>query len=178
MAGGVETVARLVHDEVRALDPQLPILASQGLEERVEASTAEATFYLTLMTLFAAVSLTLATVGLYGVVSFLVTQKRREIGIRLALGAEDAHVLAVVMREGLAPALVGIVLGLGASLAGGRYLESLLYGVSPTDPLLVASVVGFLIAVVTVACLIPGRRATRLNPAVVLRADAVAVGRR
>jgi putative ABC transport system permease protein len=115
--------------------------------------------------------LLLASVGLYGVLAFSVAQRTREIGIRMALGAQAGDVLRLVLRQGLGLSLVGVAVGIAASLAGTRVLRGLLYGVAPTDPATFAAVALLLVTVALVACLIPARRALRVDPVVALRHD-------
>ena len=113
---------------------------------------------------FAAVALTLAAVGVYGVVAYSVTQRTHEIGVRLALGARPAQVRLLVLASGLAPAAIGLVAGLGGALALGGVLNAVTFGVSPRDPGVLAGVAGVLAAVILVAGWIPSRKATRVDP--------------
>jgi ABC-type antimicrobial peptide transport system permease subunit len=126
-------------------------------------------FSMTLLGVFAGVALLLASVGIYGVLSYIVGQKTREIGIRIALGARPSHVLGWVMGEGARMTLVGVGLGLAAALGLTRLMTGLLYGVSAVDPLTFAVVAGVLIVVAMAACYIPAWRAMRVDPIVVLR---------
>jgi ABC-type antimicrobial peptide transport system permease subunit len=118
---------------------------------------------------FALLALTLAAVGVYGVISYTVAQRTREIGIRMALGAERGAVAALVVRHGLGLAALGAAVGLGGALALTRLMESLLFGVGTADPLTFAAAPLVLIAVAAVACLVPARRASRVDPTVTLR---------
>jgi predicted permease len=171
MVGGTDALVPLVRGQVRALDADLPLIDLETLEQRVEAATARSRFFLVLLALFATVAVSMAAVGLYGVVGYLVSRRTREIGIRMAMGAEEGHVVAMVMRQGGIPALAGIVLGIGGSLAVARILESLLYRVAPNDPVTFTTVTTLLVTVVIAATLVPARRAAGITPANALRAE-------
>lgn len=122
-----------------------------------------------LLGLFASLALILASVGIYGVISFAVSQRTREIGVRMALGAHPRDVLRLILGEGLKLVLAGVVLGIIAALALTRLLSTLVYGVSATDPFIFLSVVTLLVAVALAACFVPARRAMRVDPIVALR---------
>jgi putative ABC transport system permease protein len=132
-------------------------------------STAQRRFNTILMTTFAAVALLMATIGLYGVISYSVAQRTQEIGIRMALGAQAGNVLRMVLWSGFKLALAGVVFGLLASFVITRVLVSLLYGVSATDPLILLGGSVFLAVIALLACYIPARRATRIDPMIALR---------
>jgi ABC-type antimicrobial peptide transport system permease subunit len=125
----------------------------------------------TLVLAFAILSLLLASVGLYGVLSYLTAQRTTELGIRMALGAQRDQLLRLVLIDGLGPALFGLVVGLVASLAATRIMQSMLFGTKPLDPVVLSSVVATLLAVAILACLVPAWRASRLNPAWALRSE-------
>jgi len=156
-------------DLVRSLDPELPMGDVRPLAAYVGDATAPLRFATLLIALFALVALVLAAVGVYGVVSSLVRQRTREIGLRLALGAPHPHIMRSVVGRGLRLGVVGIVVGLVASLALARLTASLVTGVSPTDPLTYAAVAALLLAVTGVASVVPARRAVHVNPTNALR---------
>lgn len=153
------------------MDALLPMRGAGTMQDLLDVHTATVRFYVALLGLFAVLAIVLAAVGLYGVVSFLVAQRRREIGVRMALGAGRSRVVRLVVRQGLVPAAVGTLAGLLVALAGGRVIASLLFGVQPTDPLTLAGTTTLLLAVVLAACLIPAARAVRIPPASALRAE-------
>ena len=139
------------------------------MEQVLSGSLALRTFMMSLLGLFAVLALVLASVGIYGVISFAVSQRTREIGIRMALGGHPRDVLRLILGEGLKLVLAGVVLGLLAALAMTRLLSTLIYGVSATDPFIFLSVVALLVAVALAACFVPARRAMRVDPIVALR---------
>jgi predicted permease len=164
-------LAPAVRAEIRALDPDLPLYHVRPMTEWVDQSLARNRFAMQLLSLFAGLALALATVGVYGVISYLVTQSRREIGIRMALGASEGAVLGLVLRQGLAVALYGGTIGLVAAFALTRFMESLLFGVKGTDALTFATVALGLIAIALIASYVPARRAARIDPMMSLRAE-------
>ncbi|HEY1403267.1 MAG TPA: ABC transporter permease, partial [Pyrinomonadaceae bacterium] len=147
----------MLHAQIRALDRQQPLYNARTAEQVLDQSIARPRFNMLLITILAAVAMILATVGIYGVISYMVTQRTHEIGIRMALGARPLDVLRMVLRQGLLIALLGVGSGLVAALALTRLLSSLLYDVRPTDVLTFASVSGLLTLVVLLACYIPAR---------------------
>jgi ABC-type antimicrobial peptide transport system permease subunit len=124
-----------------------------------------------LLTLFSALALLLAAIGTYGVLAFMVTERRREISIRLALGAERGRLLRQVMTQGFSPAATGIAVGLVGALGVSRFLRSLLFGVEPVDPLTLAIAIAVVVGMAALACWLPAWRASRLDPNVVLRVE-------
>src|SRR5688500_5843617 len=156
---------------VRELDPNQPIYAIQTLEEATRASVFEQRLTLILLQIFAAIALSLACVGVYGMVSYAVSSRSKEIGIRMALGADRAGVIRLVLKQSLFLVAIGTAIGLAGSLALGRFVESLLFGTTPTDPLALLSVVMLLGLVALIAGYLPARRAGRLDPARALRMD-------
>jgi putative ABC transport system permease protein len=155
--------------EVKAFDPDQIIWRTQTLEQLLGTSVAPRRFNMMLLGIFAGVALVLAAVGLYGVMSYSVTWRTHEIGIRMALGAKRADVLRLVVRQGMILALIGLGIGLIGALSLSRVMRSMLHGVSPTDPLTFTGVSIVLLGVALLACLIPARRATRVDPIVALR---------
>lgn len=154
---------------ILAVDKQQPVSNVRSMEEVISDANFGRRTTSALLVIFAALALVLAAVGIYGVLSYTVAQRRKEIGIRMALGAQAGDVLKMFLREGLVVVSIGIIIGLALSLVAGRLLSSMLYGVSATDPLTLAGVSVFLLLVAMVACIIPARRATRLDPADILR---------
>jgi putative ABC transport system permease protein len=155
--------------EVKAFDPAQIIWRVQTLEQLLGTSVAPRKFNMMLLAIFASVALILAAIGLYGVMSYSVSWQTHEIGIRMALGAGRADVLRLVVRQGMKMALIGLALGLVGAFFVSRVLIGMLYGISPTDPLTFTGVSIVLLVVALLACLLPARRATRVDPIVALR---------
>jgi putative ABC transport system permease protein len=158
-----------IQGEVAKADPELPAFDVHTMEERLAASVGFERLTVVLVGGFAVLALVLASVGIYGVISYSVTQRTREIGVRMALGAAPREILGMVLRSGLLLTLVGIALGLAAGLGLTRLIQSLLFGVSATDPATFVVVPLLLTAVAALACLIPARRAARVDPMIALR---------
>lgn len=158
-----------VRKELAAIDPAQPVYAIEPLENLLHASVAQRRFIMMLLGSLSAIALTLAMVGVYGVISFSVSERTQEIGIRMALGARAADVLRMVLGQGIRITLVGILIGVAAAFALTRLLSSLLFAVSATDLRTFSIVAGLLGAVALVACYIPARRATKVDPLVALR---------
>lgn len=165
----VTTLALPIQRVVQDLDPELAISDILTMDQVIGKSTLEHRFEVTLLVAFAALSLALAAVGLFGVLSYIVAQRTQEIGIRVALGAQKGDVLRLVVGQGMMPASVGMGMGIVAALGVTRLLSSLLYGVKPTDPLTFASVLLILAAVAALATYLPARRAANVDPMVALR---------
>jgi ABC-type antimicrobial peptide transport system permease subunit len=162
-------LAEEVREQIQAVDPTLPVSGAQALKEIVSSSLAERRFSVQMIGLFALIALLLAGLGIYGVISYMVNERRHEIGIRLALGAQRRNILAIVFRQGLGMALAGSVIGLAGALVVTRLMAGLLYGVRPADPLIFAAVALVLMGVALFACYIPARRAIAVDPIVALR---------
>jgi putative ABC transport system permease protein len=159
-----------IRREVQTLDPAVPLYQVRTMEQVVAADTATRRFAMLLQLLFAIVALALSAVGLYGVLAFTVARRTGEIGIRMALGATRADIRRMVVGQGMGLVVIALALGMIGALATGRLLASLLFGVSPGDPLTYAVVLGVLMAVALLACWIPARRASGVDPAEALRA--------
>jgi putative ABC transport system permease protein len=170
-AGDPRALTAPITRAVHQLDPDLPVTKVQTMAEVLAVATQEQRFTMALMAGFALLALALAAVGIYGVIAYSVSQRTREIGIRLALGAEVGSVRALVLREGMVPASLGIAAGLGAALVLTRFLSSVLYGVAPVDPVVFAVIPLLLVCVAAVAVLIPAVRAGRVEPLEALRAE-------
>jgi predicted permease len=156
---------------LRDMDPALAVTDNERIEDVLAQELAATRFYLTLIGTFSVLALVLAAVGLYGVVAYSVSRRTREIGIRIALGARSSEVVAMTVRQGVGPALLGIAAGLGGALLAGRTLAGLLYGIEPNDPTTLVAVTGILLLVVLAATLVPARRASRVQPSTALRTD-------
>jgi putative ABC transport system permease protein len=157
--------------EVWKLDPDQPISRIQTMEDIVREFGAEPRFYMALLTAFAAIALTLGIVGIYGVTTYWVAQRSHEIGIRLALGARIGDVHLLVVGQGAALTVAGLVIGLAGSLATTRLLSGMIYGLTTTDSITMACTCALLGTAATAAAFIPARRAARLDPLAALRHD-------
>jgi putative ABC transport system permease protein len=164
-----EALVSAVRREVHAIDPELALSRVGTMEELMSSSTGQARYRMTLLGTFAGVALLLAAVGTYGVTAYAVSRRTREIGIRIALGAGRGDIVRLVIEQGMGPSLVGVAVGVAASLALTRFVSSLLYGVSGTDPTTFTAVVLLLTGVALAACYIPARRALKVDPLVALR---------
>jgi putative ABC transport system permease protein len=169
--GDLATLAGSVRAAVREVDPGEPVYGVMTMRQRLDQSLAPQRFNTILLGAFAAAATLLAAVGVFGVLSFQVGARRHEIGIRMALGARSGDVLRLVIWRGLRLVLAGVAIGLAAALALTRVMASLLFGVSATDPATLATISLGLIAVVLVACYLPARRATKVDPITVLRCE-------
>ncbi|HEX9003612.1 MAG TPA: FtsX-like permease family protein, partial [Blastocatellia bacterium] len=163
------SVAAAVRQAVWSVDPAQPVSNVRTMEEIMAEEVAQRRIGMTLLAAFAALALLLASLGIYGVLSYAVTQRTQEIGIRMALGANRRAVLRLVMADGLRLAGVGVAIGLGASFALTRLMSGLLFGVSASDPRTLVGVTLLLTAVALLACYIPARRAAKVDPMIALR---------
>jgi predicted permease len=166
-----ESVAEAARRAVYAIDRDLPAANVRRLDQIVAASISQPRFYMTLLSIFAGVALALAAIGIFGVLSYAVAQRTREIGIRMALGARSGAVLGLVVRHALMLAGAGVAIGIVAAYYLSRTLTSLLFAIEPGDPLTFAVVAGVLMAVALIASYVPAVRATRVDPIVALRAE-------
>ncbi|HJP93185.1 MAG TPA: ABC transporter permease [Pyrinomonadaceae bacterium] len=163
------SIVNNVRQQVQELDPDQPIAAVKPMSDWVDSSIAAPRYRTTLLGLFAVLAVVLAATGIYGVMSYSVTQRTHEIGVRMALGARHLDVLKLVVRQGMLLALVGVVLGVGGALALTRVMSSLLFGITAKDPVTFVVVAALLSAVAFIACFVPARRATKVDPLVALR---------
>ena len=166
-----ESLALPVQKVIQQMDRELALSDVLTMNQIINRSSLDASFEATLLAALAGISLLLAAVGLFGVLAYLVTQRRTEIGIRLALGAQREHVLHLMLLDGLAPAFGGATVGSLLAIAAAQLIRSGLFATKPLDPAVFAGVIGLLLGVATTACLIPAWRATRVQPATVLRSE-------
>ena len=157
-----------VHTAVWSINSQLPLASVRTMQEVYDESMARTSFTLVMLGIAGAMALALGIIGIYGVMSYTVSQRKREIGIRLALGAQSGDVLQMVLKQGTRLAMVGVVIGISAAFALTRLMANLLFGVTAHDPLTFVSVAVLLMLVVLLACYIPARRATHIDPSVAL----------
>lgn len=160
-----------VRRAVTAVDANLALVQVRTLQDILDRASAHTAFTMVLLAIAAGVALLLGVIGIYGVMSYIVSQRTSEIGLRLALGASPSVVAGAIVRQGALVAVAGIIVGVAAALAGGRLMESLLYGVSPRDPFVFAATTVLLLAIALAACWLPARRAARLSPLQALRAE-------
>jgi predicted permease len=163
--------AQAIRSVLRQLDPMLALGGVRVMSERVSEASALRRFHTVLLTVFAVVAIAIAGIGLYGLIAYTVRQRTMEIGIRLSLGASGRNILMLVLRQGLWLSGLGVVVGIGGSLAVTRLMASTLYGVAPTDPTAFGVVSVVLVSIGLLASYIPARRATRVDPIIALRAE-------
>jgi predicted permease len=169
--GEPAALARRLQELVRAIDPGQPVANIRTLRDLRGESLASPRLTTTLLGIFAVLALIITATGLAGVIAFTVSQRTREIGIRMALGAERGSVLRMILRQGLVMVGVGLAIGVGAALALSRLMDGLLYGVQPSDPLTFVIVALVLLGVAVAACTLPARRATTIDPLTALRSE-------
>jgi putative ABC transport system permease protein len=165
------TMSMPIQRQISALEPELPVYNALTMDQILGKTSASQGFAANLVLAFAALSLLLAAVGLYGVLSYLTTQRTAEIGLRIAVGAQRSQLLRLVLFEGLRPALIGLIFGVAASALATQLLRSMLYGTQPLDPAAFAGAAAMLMAVAVLACLIPAWRASRIDPIQALRTE-------
>jgi predicted permease len=166
-----ETLAPALQQVARSMDARLPVVNLRPMDDVFAESMARPRFLMTLLVAFAALALFLAAIGTYGVLSYLVSERRQEIGIRMALGAERATLLGMVMKQGLTLAVAGLLVGLAGAAAVTRLMQTLLFNVRPADPATMSAVAAVIATVALIACYVPARRATRVDPLIALRTD-------
>ncbi len=164
-------LAAAIQNEIHSVDKTLPIAKIKTMEQRLAESVAPRRFSMSLLLLFAAMGLLLSAVGIYGVISFSVTQRTHEIGVRMALGAQKSDVLKFVIGRGMLLTLTGLAIGLMGAGGLTRLMSSLLFGVSANDPMTYSAVAVVLGVVSLLACYLPARRATKVDPLVALRCE-------
>jgi predicted permease len=166
-----ETIARSAREQIRQMDPALPVYNVRTMEEVLSGSVAPTRMSMFLLAAFGALALIMAAVGVYGVLSYTVMERQREMGIRMALGAEPSGLRTLMLQHGMRQAVLGLAIGIAGAIALTRVMQTLLFGVTPTDPLTFGAVIALLTGVSGLACYVPARRATKVDPAAVLRAD-------
>jgi ABC-type antimicrobial peptide transport system permease subunit len=162
-------VAGAIREQVRQVDRDQPVASIQTMDARLAASVSQPRVQMNVFGMFAGLAMVLAAIGLYGVMAYSVSQRTREIGIRIALGARGREVLGLVLRHGVTLVTLGVAIGLAGSLLLTRVLRTLLFGVSPTDPVVFVSIIGVLSATAGLATYLPARRATKVDPLIALR---------
>jgi putative ABC transport system permease protein len=163
------TLTAAIRNEVAGIDRNQPLTSVKTMNEVIGATTAPRRFNALLLGVFAAIALVLATVGIYSVISYSITLRTQEIGIRMALGARRTAILLMVLRKGIVLTLIGAAIGLAGALALTRWMSSLLFGISASDPMTYVLVLLLALGAALLACAIPARRATRVDPLIALR---------
>jgi putative ABC transport system permease protein len=170
-AGDPMAMANALRGVVRSIDANQPIVKMRTMDQNISDSIAQPRFRTVLLAIFAGLALSLAAVGIFSVMAYSVTQRTRELGVRMALGASRGRVLQLVLGHGMRLTLLGVVLGGVGTFAVSRYIQSLLFNVSPHDPATLPAVAAGLVVVSMIACYLPARRATQVDPMVALRQD-------
>jgi ABC-type antimicrobial peptide transport system permease subunit len=169
--GDSRSVIASLRKEFQAMDPTLPLYDIKTLTEHMKIPLFPARIAANVLGSFGVLALVLAAIGIYGVMSYVVAGRTREIGLRMALGAQLRHVRQLILGQGMILASIGLAIGLAIVFILARFLTSMLYGVSPTDPITFVTITFLLAGVALVACYIPARRAARVDPAIALRAE-------
>jgi len=169
--GDPNALAPVVRNAIKRVDANTPILNARTMTDVMNESLAETSFTTTILLIAALVALALGSIGLYGVIGYAVAQRTQEIGVRIALGAVPAQVRAMVLRQGLSLALLGVVIGLGGAIGLSRFLTALLYGIGSRDVVTFAVVPLVMLAVSGIAAYVPARRASAVSPLQALRSD-------
>jgi putative ABC transport system permease protein len=165
------TLTTAVRNQIRMLDPDMPVDQIKTLQQHLYTQVAQPRFRTTLITVFALIALILASIGIYGVISYTVSHRTREIGIRMALGAQRRQVLNMIIGQGFQLTAISIALGLIGAFALTRLMKGFLFGVTATDPMTYIAVTTLLMAIAMLACFIPARRATKVDPVIALRSE-------
>jgi putative ABC transport system permease protein len=165
------SLVNALREQLRAVDPEIPIVSTNTLEQYISESASGPRFRTVVVLSFAGAACLLALVGIYGVMAFVVAERTHEIGVRMALGAKQGSVLRFVLGQGMRLTVAGMAIGVAGAVAGMRVIRSMLFGVGATDPVTYAVVIAALGAVAMLACWIPARRASRVDPLVALRRD-------
>jgi ABC-type antimicrobial peptide transport system permease subunit len=165
------TLAGAVREAIRSADREQPAARIRTMREYIDLETRDRAHQLRILAVFAGLALFLAALGIYGVLAYSVASRRREIGIRRALGGRSANVTGLILREGLALAIAGLAIGSALALAAARAMRTLLYGVRPADPVVLAAGAAVLIVSAVAACIVPSLSASRVDPAAVLREE-------
>jgi ABC-type antimicrobial peptide transport system permease subunit len=169
--GDPSALSPSIKKELRGIDPDLPMYSVRTMDDRVQESLARRRFSMLLLGIFAGVALVLATIGIYGVMAYLVNQGTREIGIRMAIGATQREIVRLVVFQGMTLAVAGVGIGLAAAFVFARLMRSLLFGISTADPVTFAGISLLLTFVALLVTYIPARRAARIDPILCLRAE-------
>jgi putative ABC transport system permease protein len=168
-SGDPDSLAAAIHSQISAIDKDQPVTAMRTMSEVIASTTAPRRFNTLLLAIFASVALALAATGIYSVISYSVTQRAQEVGVRMALGARPGAVIRLILKQGLALTLIGVAAGALGALVAARVMSGLLYGVTATDPATFAAIALLLAMVATLACYLPARRASRVEPIAALR---------
>jgi putative ABC transport system permease protein len=168
-AANPSSLAEAVRNEVRSVDPDMPVFGIRTMQEVMASTVVQRRFAMLLLGMFAFIALALSSVGIYGVISYSVGQRTHEIGVRMALGASSRDVLGLIMMQGMKLTLMGVAVGLAGAIAVTRFLAFLLFGITATDPITFAGITLLLSAVALVACYVPARRAMKVDPIIALR---------